>query len=106
MPHQYYNEIVAWAAGETLQYRVVLDDGTKSKWVDFFYFDDNKSPNFNAENVEWQIKRPIKTRKYKVALCRYKDTFYTMTEDYEANDNIECQAGFIKWISDWIEYEW
>lgn len=106
MKHKYYEVIKSWASGETLQYRVVLDDGTKSKWVDFFYFDDNKSPNFNDENVEWQVKPLPKKVTFRVGLMKtkYPDTFFTITSNEDCAINYENRKDFVKWISEWIEY--
>lgn len=105
MKHKHYEVIRAWSEGTPIQYRVILKDDTRSPWVDLSeYSFDKRSPNFDAENVEWRIK-PLE---YRIALIydEYVKDFVThIYSDPRFNDNIEKRPGFIKWISDWTEVD-
>ena len=94
--HKHADVIIAWAEGKAVQVR---DEGT-SRWYDI----KGKFPLFN-EDREHRIKPPAK--KYRVALFE-SDTsiYYTSTADTpEDADFYEKGRGFIRWLTDWIEYE-
>ena len=94
--HKHADVIIAWAEGKDVQVR---DEGT-SRWYDI----KGKFPLFN-EDREHRIKPPAK--KYRVALFE-SDTsiYYTSTADTpEDADFYEKGRGFIRWLTDWIEYE-
>jgi hypothetical protein len=106
MKHPNYETIVAWASGKTIQYRGTTDDYNKSQWIDF------EELFFNTENVEWRIKPKIKMRKCRVALFKVPevDFYYTKNDDgLGINDSgvedFENSPSFVKWLTDWIEYE-
>ena len=102
MKHPHYDVIKAWGRGETIQVRY---GPTSNIWIDSV-INSRHTPNFNAENVEWRIKPAVKTRKYRVALCKHENAFYTVTEDCDSSDTIESySSGFVKWLTDWINYE-
>ena len=61
MKHQYYDTIVAWASGKTIQYR--LD----SVWLTV---EPHELPGFNIDGLEWRIKPEPEIRKYRVALFK------------------------------------
>ena len=111
MKHKYYDVIVKWAEGQPIQYRfiVITDVVGRSKWVDLsdpYCF--NKFPNFNDGNVEWRIKPETKVIKYRLALMSYKtEEYYTAVFNTSEHFLIEFMnsANFVKWLSDWIEYE-
>ena len=94
--HKHADVIIAWAEGKDIQ---VWDEGTK-RWHDI----GGKFPLFN-EDREHRVKPPAK--KYRVALFE-SDTsiYYTSTADTsEDADFYEKGRGFIRWLTDWIEYE-
>ena len=94
--HKHADVIIAWAEGKDVQ---VWDDGAK-RWHDIV----GKFPLFN-EDREHRIKPPAK--KYRVALFE-SDTsiYYTSTADTPEDANFyEKSRGFIRWLTDWIEYE-
>lgn len=50
------------------------------------------------------MKRPSK--KYKVPLFKGGAEGYTLTVDnQEASNDYECMRHFVRWLTDWIEYE-
>ena len=94
--HKHADVIIAWAEGKDVQ---VWDEGTK-RWFDVR----GKFPLF-SEDREHRIKPPAK--KYRVALFEGDpSTYYTSTSDTsEDADFYEKGRGFIRWLTDWIEYE-
>ena len=94
--HKHADVIIAWAEGKDIQ----LWDVTGERWVDF----QNVQPRFLTENT-YRIKPPAK--KYRAALFE-GDTGarYTSTVDTsEGADFYEKSWGFIRWLTDWVEYE-
>lgn len=92
MRHKHYEAIVAFAEGKEIQWK-----DAKGKWVDWNSAEN--SPSFNPDTA-WRVKPPVK--KYRVALtCRgpvaYADPFW--------EKDIEQDFNFIRWITDWVEYE-
>ena len=93
--HKHADVIIAWAEGKAVQVR---DEGT-SRWYDI----KGKFPLFN-EDREHRIKPPAK--KYRVALFNNNGNIYTSTADTpEDVEFYEKDIGFVRWLTDWIEYE-
>lgn len=95
--HKHADVIIAWAEGKAVQVR---DEGT-SRWYDI----KGKFPIFN-EDREHRIKPPAE--KYRVAL--FEDTIsgsiYTSIADKpEDASSYEKERSFVRWLTDWIEYE-
>ena len=93
--HKHADVIIAWAEGKDVQ---VWDD-INNMWCDLTL----EAPNFNSKN--YRIKPPAK--KYRVALFE-SDTsiYYTSTADTPEDANFyEKGRCFIRWLTDWIEYE-
>ena len=93
--HKHADVIIAWAEGKDVQ---VWDEGAK-RWCDV-----NEALSFMAD--KYRVKPPPK--KYRVAL--FKDTYsgniYTSTTNAPEDANFyEKDQGFIRWLTDWIEYE-
>ena len=94
--HKHADVIIAWAEGKDVQ----VWDFTQNEWGDVT----DKSPTW-CEDWEYRIKPPAK--KYRVALFE-SDTsiYYTSTADTpEDADFYEKGRGFVRWLTDWIEYE-
>ena len=93
--HKHADVIIAWAEGKDVQ----VWDSINKRWVDLVLAD----PNFRAD--KYRIKPPAK--KYRVALFE-SDTsvYYTSTADTPEDANFyEKGSGFVRWLTDWIEYE-
>ena len=93
--HKHADVIIAWAEGKDVQ----VWDSINKRWVDLVLAD----PNFRAD--KYRIKPPAK--KYRVALFE-SDTsvYYTSTADTPEDANFyEKGRGFVRWLTDWIEYE-
>lgn len=93
--HKHADVIIAWAEGKDVQ---VWDD-INNMWCDLTL----EAPNFNSKT--YRIKPPAK--KYRVALFE-SDTsvYYTSTADTPEDANFyEKGRCFIRWLTDWIEYE-
>ena len=92
--HKHADVIIAWAEGKDVQ---VWDEGAKC-WCDV-----KAAPSFMGE--KYRVKPPAK--KYRVALFE-SDTsiYYTSTADTpEDADFYEKTTGFVRWLTDWVEYE-
>lgn len=90
--HKHADVIIAWAEGKDVQ---VWDYG----WHDVT----GGTPTFSGE--KYRIKPTAK--KYRVARFE-SDTsvYYTSTADTPEDANFyEKGRGFIRWLTDWIEYE-
>ena len=89
--HKHADVIIAWANGAEIERR---DTPTKN-WRPA------PTPGW-YEDCEYRVK-PVK--KYRVALIKGAD-YYTTTADTETDESfISCSAGFVRWLTDWIEYE-
>ena len=90
--HKHADVIHAWAEGAEIEYRSHIDGG----WVV------TSAPKW-LEEYEYRVKPPAK--KYRVALIKGAD-HYTTTADTETDASfISCSAGFVRWLTDWVEYE-
>ena len=93
--HKHADVIIAWAEGEDVQ---VWDKGPK-RWCDVT----TSTPAF-IEDWEYRIKPPAK--KYRVALFNNNNgDVYTNTADTPAAAGYEQHGFFVRWLTDWIEYE-
>lgn len=94
--HKHADVIIAWAEGKDVQ----VWDKLHGEWGDVA----TKSPTWR-DDWEYRIKPPAK--KYRVALFE-SDTsiYYTSTADTPEDANFyEKGRGFIRWLTDWVEYE-
>lgn len=94
--HKHADFIIAWAEGKDVQ---VWDD-IKDMWDDVTV----EAPTFTGK--KYRLKPPAK--RYRVALC--KDTLngnlYTVAPNTQEDAVFfEIAPGFIRWLTDWIEYE-
>lgn len=94
--HKHADVIIAWAEGAEIERR----DTPTENW----------SPTSNPdwyEDCEYRIKPPAK--KYRVALFRGSNDGiegYTSTADnQETSNDHEGMPHFVRWLTDWIEYE-
>ena len=94
--HKHADVIIAWAEGKDVQVR---DEGT-NRWYDVR----GKFPLFN-EDREHRIKPPAK--KYRVALLRKYDEepLAVTANSSEVAKNYESMPDFVRWLTDWVEYE-
>ena len=91
--HKHADVIIAWAEGKDVQ----VWDKNNERWCDMVLAD----PDFMAD--KYRIKPPAK--KYRVALFN-NGSIYTSTADTQEDvDFFEAAHGFIRWLTDWIEYE-
>lgn len=76
-------------------------DETTDVWIDH---NEEELPKF--DNYEYRIK-PISSR-YRVALFKDGNNFYypVIVNKEEVAENCESESAFfVRWLSDWIEYE-
>ena len=93
--HKHADVIIAWAEGKAVQ---VWDEGEK-RWFDVTA----SFPRFN-ETWKYRIKPPAK--KYRVALLKNDNESYSLSANNQAHaDTIEFRKDFIRWLTDWVEYE-
>lgn len=93
--HKHADVIIAWAEGKDVQ---VWDECAKC-WCDIV----KSIPFFMGD--KYRIKPPAK--KYRVALFNNNNgNIYTSTADTpEDVEFYEKDIGFVRWLTDWIEYE-
>ena len=93
--HKYADVIIAWANGAEIEARSSADRG----WLV------TRNPTW-SEDVEYRVK-PVK--KYRVALFRLSNeassAYTTCTNTQEEADSYESIPGFVRWLTDWVEYE-
>ena len=93
--HKHADVIIAWAEGKDVQ---VWDRGPK-RWCDV----KTSAPIF-VEDWEYRIKPPAK--KYRVALLKNDNESYPTSANNQAHaDIIESRKDFVRWLTDWVEYE-
>lgn len=108
MKHKNYDVIVAWASGQTIQYKVT-DTWSDVESNEYLFSPENfYSPNFNNKKLEWRIKPQPTLIKYRLALMRHKSEEYYMavfnSNEYFLIEFINSE-NFVKWVSDWLETE-
>ena len=93
--HKHADVIIAWAEGKDVQVR----DEDNNCWLDVKVY--CSAPSFN-EDWEYRVKPPAK--KYRVAL--FNDYTRVCTADNtEVASSYEKEWSFVRWLTDWIEYE-
>ena len=93
--HKHADVIIAWAEGKDVQF---WDEGAKC-WCDV---------TVSAQAFTWdkyRIKPPAK--KYRVALFRRNnyESLVAACNSPAAAENYEFLPDFVRWLTDWIEYE-
>ena len=91
--HKHADVIIAWAEGKDVQV-----------WEEFSWRDVTvEAPTFMGE--KYRIKPPAK--KYKLALFdRHCETSFVKAANNEfETGEYEKSRNFIRWLTDWIEYE-
>ena len=93
--HKHADVIIAWAEGKDVQ---VWDDGAK-RWCDVVA----SIPFFMGD--KYRVKPPPK--KYRVALFRRHnyDPLVVACNSSEVAENYESTPNFVRWLTDWVEYE-
>ena len=91
--HKYADVIIAWANGAEIEYRL----GSHDSWSKA------PSPGWHAGR-EYRIKPPAK--KYRAALLKDDSEFYALAVNNQAYaDIIGFRGDFVRWLTDWVEYE-
>lgn len=90
--HKHADVIIAWAEGKDVQ---VWDECAKC-WCDIV----KSIPFFMGD--KYRIKPPAK--KYRVALFNDYTRVYTADNMNDAS-SYEKERSFVRWLTDWIEYE-
>ena len=94
--HKHADVIIAWANGAEIEYRARPD----RPWMPMT----NTSSWYGYDGVEYRIK-PL-AKKFRVALFKDGTGGYTSTADTQKTINdYECRHHFVRWLTDWIEYE-
>ena len=95
--HPHRDLIIAWANGAEIEY--------KDQLTEFWYY--AESPAWGV-TTKYRIKPKVEVikLKYRVALFKnetgYRAVSYDSKTDYK---DAESYPNFVKWITDWIEYE-
>ena len=91
--HKHADAIIAWAEGKDVQ---VWDD-IKDMWDDLTV----EAPTFTFK--KYRLKPPPK--KYRVALFNNGEAYTSAADTQEGADFFEKDSEFVRWLTDWIEYE-
>ena len=93
--HKHADVIIAWANGAEIECRPHID----GDWVVV------TSPPRWVENYEYRVKPPAK--KYRVALFKNPGSQAAASIANSAEDAHRCENArhFVRWLTDWIEYE-
>ena len=91
--YKHADVIIAWAEGAKVECR----DTPTSPWTR------TRTPSWQ-EDYEYRVKHPAK--KYRVALFKDLDYYYTSTANIQEDAAFyeSCRA-FVRWLTDWVEYE-
>ena len=92
--HKHADVIIAWAEGADVQ---VWDEGAKC-WCGVV----PSTPYFMGD--KYRIKPSPK--KYRVALLKDDSESYALAANNQAYaDIVEFREDFVRWLTDWIDYE-
>lgn len=87
--------VQALAEGKTIQTRNFYEE-----WID------SSSIAFDAEPNRYRIKPEPKKQWCRVALFKGKDDYFTQSLGNLLHEKVwEAETGFVRWITDRIEYE-
>ena len=91
--HKHADVIIAWADGAEIEYRKSQEDIWNAAsfpcWI---------------ENYEYRVKPPAK--KYRVALfCDSTESYTSTADNRETSNDYEGMSHFVRWLTDWVEYE-
>ena len=95
--HKHADVIIAWAEGKDVQVKAPL----VGEWCALSI----TTPHF-YEDWEYRIKPA--TKKYRVALFRSSndgEVYAAIVNTQEAANGCEKEPRFVRWLTDWIEYE-
>ena len=93
--HKHADVIIAWAEGKAVQ----VWDYTTNKWGDI--------PGTPTWREEWEYRIKPPAKKYRLALFDlHCETSFVKAanNEFEAGE-YEKSRNFIRWLTDWIEYE-
>lgn len=97
-PHKYADVIKAWADGKDVQFRA--SSGSYRIWRTYNCSTDGFL-NWVAAG-EWRIKPDV--RKFRVALVG-NGSYPLAIDNKEAEKACQGRDDFVKWLTDWVEYE-
>ena len=93
--HKHADVIIAWAEGKDVQ----VWDHTINKWGDI--------PGTPTWRKEWEYRIKPPAEKYRVALFRRHncESLVVACNSPVTAENYESLPDFVRWLTDWIEYE-
>ena len=105
--HKWYNEIVAWAEGKPIQYKI----RNKSVWNDWQDSTYSNIPSFNGD-IQFRVKpNTVKYRLYLDGLDGdiVDNIMIILSSDDNLSETVmkveSFNSTFIRWLTDWIELE-
>ena len=101
-PHPYAEILRAIADGKQIQMQA-----RTGEWLDvqdFQVLDNAANGPYAADS--FRIKHEPKKARYRVAEMRSQQGVnYTYTDDGNEQSRLDQAPGFIRWLTDWVEYE-
>lgn len=96
--HKHADVIIAWAEGAEIECRTSPD----RPWTPMT----NTSSWYGFDDVEYRVKPSPVIRKFRVALINGVSRVYpSVVENKQQEIIYEKDAFFVRWLTDWIEYE-
>lgn len=96
-PHKWAEVIKAWADGKAIEFRA-----HGGEWRLFYL--SHRTPGFSNDGLEWRVRPPKPM--YRVALMRESGRHRTATADNDGEAvTLEHSLLFMRWLTDWTEYD-
>jgi hypothetical protein len=98
MKHKHYDQIVAWAGGETIQF---LEGGLLASWADV----ENNSPSWHKD-TKYRVKPEIV--RFRLGLMRVPQTTgfkFIVSVHYTEPPELHNNLTFVRWLGCWQEEE-
>ena len=95
--HKYADVIIAWAEGAEIEHRASPD----RPWLPMT----NTSSWYGHDDVEYRIKPPAKKCRVAMLSGCSGESLVVLCSSPATADTFESMPDFVRWLTDWVEYE-